>query len=329
MCFMTELRGAEHDVNSLADALHQQLRNTVSKAGAHVQSEFDSDAAGIMATISQTDPCWVTFDIQAADGREQLRFRVMTTQGEAQRYYGEFRSVRLLTKVAHARDIVTEWYMMSESITEAFNPTIGASFPSHHVVLFVMRDDGIAGEIIWPRWVSTWNASRPGKAIADAEPYNSDWPTLERRLSASEEFMERFRSSDAAGISRMFRDECFCVLPGVVRNHPRVVVCHSRNDVEAYYRDLFDVYTVAEMVVLNRIVEDWYTFAELSIQLQGGRGGDTSDIDVMRSAFIFGTAPDGELVGQVGQALPMEHRSTGLLPAAVAATFVRARRDGT
>jgi hypothetical protein len=326
---MTEPKVAEPGLTSMSDALHQELRNTVSKAGRHVRSEFESDADGIMTTISQAEPCWVMFDIQLVADEERLRFRVITTLDEAQRYYSEFRATRLLAKVAHARDMVTDWYMMSESITDAFDPTIGASFPSHHAVLFVMRDDGIAGEIIWPRWVSKWDSSRPGKSSADAAPYNSDPETLESRLAVSEEFMEKLRASDAAGIARMFRDECYCALPGIGSSHTAVVVCRSRTDVERYYRDLFDAYTVTDVVVLNRVVEDWYTFAELSIQLRGRRKPDTLDIALIRSAFIFGTAADGSMVGQVGQATPIEHRTNGPLPAAVSAVVVRARRGDT
>lgn len=286
------------DIERVAIDRAIECQDAVRKAGRHVFAEFDQDdVEGVISTIASQDTCWVTFETVNDAGEERVNFRTMTTLEDARAYYGEWPETRHLQRVSHVRDLVTDWYMMSESVTEAYNPVTRVRVNQHHAVLFIMRSDGIAGEIIWPRWVSKWEESQHQRSRAENVPHKSDGRTLEERLSVSERFIVSLGTGDAKKISSLFRKQCYAAYPDDGSGERSMTVCVSSEHVRTYYEKLFKRWQVVDVGVANRIVDDWYTFAEVLIK---ARSPETGKLVAIRSAWIFGTDSSGRIVGQVG-----------------------------
>jgi hypothetical protein len=273
-----------------------ELLRSEELARLHVTAELGGDVAEIMDTISNGDVFWVQFF--SADGvvpdplDPKVECRVMTSREEAERYYEAFVTELLdLDRVVHVRDLLTDWYSFFESFYYGRNLTNGQEVRGHHVVLIPTRPDGIAGEILWPKYLC-------GIPDPDTVATEIDGARVETAFDLVERALAAMRSNDSHGVAELFRPRAYLALPDLTGAPGSAVSCDSREQIEDYFERLFATFDVSGIKVLNRISDSWYVFVDMIVELEPRtRSAEALEI---RTAQTFGIGVDGLLAGLVG-----------------------------
>lgn len=282
------------------DALLASLRT----AHEHGQSETTNDIDKVMSTVSQT-VCYVMPDFTLSDPT----LIVLTERDQVRTFYENERTTMEVVDSAHLTEVSSDWYAFYEGVATTRSVADGKLYNSNHVVLFPVADDGIIGEILWAR-----RSFRDIYAGVPAPPplvppaHLADLPWLRwRNQELHDWFLDALRDGDVdAAVStfafdarmavRDYREGCGPMLQGngtdVVRQRCRMLV---------------DSVEDREITVLNRLVGDWYVFAEWVVRghavsgaLRGVPGGARVQL---RVASIHPVTEEPKLRAELGYGL--------------------------
>lgn len=251
----------------------------------HVVSEETNDINQIMATVSQ-DVCYMMPDVTSP----APTLEVLTERDAVRDFYASERAFMEVVRSAMLVEVTTEWYTFHEIVATTRQVATGTEHQNEVVVLFPVAADGIIGEILATR--RPWFEVYRGSSSAAAGDRTAD-PGVDRaRLGAGHQrFLDALVHGDpdeALGVFCTDAEVCLRQPPeapgGVLRG----------TGVDAVRRRCALVTEAIDdpvVEVLNRVVGDWYVFADWIVRGQarpgawaGLEGGEALEL---RSAGIF------------------------------------------
>jgi hypothetical protein len=268
------------------------------QAWIHLHGEIkaaDGDLEALLGTLRAEEPYGYTFQPEfQPDG--SLRMPIVSTRAEVHEAYKRIRGATDLLTVEPLIEIRGLWYVFNETFAVGRNKETGIVSSGHRVLgLFpVGADDGIVGELVWPRlpdMLAIGSGEAPPGAPTD--------PTEVRRalLKLHDRFLHAWRAADVdALVSTMSPD-----VQGGARDYlndtgaPIELCDHS--GVREHYTALFEKFQILSVQLLDRLTQDWYVFAEFRVHAR--RRSDGADV-AFNLAEFYVPGRDGRILVRIG-----------------------------
>lgn len=271
---------------------------------AHVDSEASNDAAVIMETVSE-DVCYLMPDVSDP----ALPVAVLTDRGAVERFYRAERSFLRVVGSSDLMELSTDWYVFHEGLADTVEVASGRQFRHNYVVLFPVASDGIVGEILWPR-------------ISLAEVYAAEGPpavegpsTVDERLgrrhrhrSAHGALLDALRQGDALAGTALWAPGARLAVRQDLPGATGVVEGKGPDAVAERVGALVNSFDEPEVRVLNRLVGDWYVFADWVVRgrLRTSVGDRAAGTRVeARTASILAFDHRSRIVAELGYGLDL------------------------
>lgn len=249
---------------STADGILSALET----ARRHVVTERTNDVEKVMATVSAR-VCYLMPDVTSAGGE----LTVTTDRAGVRDYYTKERTFLEVVSSTVLAEVTSDWYAFREALSTTRQVATGTLHRNEVIVLFPVADDGIIGEILAARrtWVDVYTG-RDGRAPA-AAPDGEGTAWRARAVQAHERMLDAWRSGRAGDAAGAFAaDAAIAVVdPGAA---PIQVFAGTGPDAAVRRcRMVVDAIEDREVTVLNRVIGEWYVFAETLVRGQARHGG--------------------------------------------------------
>lgn len=292
---------ATHDRGSVVDlpawlAPIGPREQSVHIARTHVFAETSTDTDYICSTVSRD--VYFGVPVRTRAGNEIPDGTVLTTYDQVRGYYEGRAGSYVVLASAQLKSIATEWYLFNESAATLRGTgmigTVDATdreWVVNSAVLFPTAADGIRGEVCVTRYpffdIVTDDVITPPPP-SDPRTY---LPLREiEHCSLLDRFLGALRAHDADAISAELRDEhTMAVRLDDVSGEQRVFTATTGHDAQDALGAMFG--DVSDLLVINRLVTEWYVFAEYLGQLPNG--------DIRRLALTH-PVENGQLTGTFG-----------------------------
>ena len=290
---------------------------TIAHVERHVGAEETNNIDEIMDSVTK-DARFVV-PVAEADGRT---FHIITTHEGVRQYYHDSRNQYEIVRSLHLKQIATDWYVFYESMATT-RPVqvvdgarqVGGEQTGNSIVLFPTTRDGIVGEMPW----SKFSGLAVEGAARAAEPA-SPLPMLQyRNTQAHDRYLAGLQAGDIDGALALLTDDFLLATRNYYLAGGPFFSGRGKEAARKYLDAMSKSVDVLGITILNRIVHDWYVFAELLFRVrQKGRlfGVQPTGAEFqVRTAAMHPMSQDGRIAGEVGYGTDMEKSLTAALRA--------------
>jgi hypothetical protein len=284
------------------DLLHRSARAIAhaAKGGIdHVLAEQTGDVDLIVETLAPEGPFGYTIRQQLSDDG-LLRVPILTTRDEI---YEEYKAVRGLSDIlAHQAivDIRGHWYLFHDVLNISRRKSDGRVAESNSLVLCPVKGSsgGITGEIFWYR--------SPRENLGRGDTYvmgDADRNTLLlRHWEMHETYLDAMRRGDVEAMVALTNASVQMAIRDYVNDtgtltQPETEEGKERATYRNYWLAFFERFEVIAIDQLERVIEEWYVFAELRLTL---RIKETGEMVAFNTAEFQVPAKDGLLIAHIG-----------------------------
>ena len=187
------------------------------------------------------------------------------------------------------------WYVFQESISVGH--VKGEPEPSsgtHLLGMFpVGKGTGITGELIWP-WVPR---ELLGKGTAPAVPVTDPIRLRRDLLALHDGYLEALAAGDVGAMVDTMHDDVQSGVRDYVAETGALNQLEGKDANRTYYEAFFDKFEVIAVDLLDRVVQDWYVFAEVRMTAQPRAGGPRL---AFHTAEFYVPANDGRFFVRIG-----------------------------
>lgn len=262
------------------------------EAWTHMEAEFVGNIDGLMATLVPDVPYAYTIVPQVMEDGS-VKSPVISTFDEIRECYKFVRGRSDLLGGEPVVDIKSSWYNFHESINRGRARGQDKITESYTVAIFpVATAKGITGELVWAKMPK----SRLGVANDGEEPMLEGEPARRRLLQQHKAYLEGLRTNDVEAIVANMHDGVQANIRDYVNDTGTLIGIRSKDDYRAYLKEFFGKYEVVNVEYLHRVMQEWYLFAEIRLELRDRDGRDLA----LNSADYFVPARDNRIIVQTG-----------------------------
>jgi hypothetical protein len=277
---------------STAAALHASQQATV-----HFDAEMVGDVPKLMETLTRTGPYAYAIKPEInADGTIEIP---LETEREAiGEWYALVRGASdLLPGAWPLLELRGEWYTFHEQITRACAKGSDVVHETETIALLpVTTGDGITGELVWFR--------TPKSMLGVGEVPDASTATgLEPRKHAlrnHERYVDALQRADVDGIVDVFNAAGQSAVRDYVADTGTLTLLRDEAAHRAYYGAFFERFEVLAVDLLHRVVQEWYVFAELALDVRVRTGDDAGEVRTFRTAEFCILANDDRFIARIG-----------------------------
>jgi hypothetical protein len=256
----------------------------------HIESEFLDVVDEIVATLVPEGPYAYTLPWDyTTDGTipHQQFATDMTTLRAGYENLHRISVVRSMQAIAEVR---TDWYVFCYGLGEGLIKPTGDIMFSPTAVLFpTMGETGITGELIWRRSSKgpPFTGGREGPLAAETAC-----------LAKHEAYLEALRRQDAVAAAALHHPGAQIGVRDYVTDSGTIAGMHSADEYREFLEKLFERYEILDVQMVERVVQDWFVFAELVwlVREKGGSGA----IAKFHTIDIAEVRPDGLFASRIG-----------------------------
>jgi hypothetical protein len=239
----------------------------------HIRAEFaaaDGDYDKLMSTLRPEGPYGYTIQPQI-NGDGTVQAPILTTWDDIRAAYEQVRGRSDLLSSESLIEIRGTWYLFQEAISVGHvkgepEPSAG----THLIGMFpVGAAAGITGELIWP-WVPR---ELLGRGTAPAEPVTDPIRLRRDLLALHDRALDALAAGDVDALVATMHDDVQSGVRDYVAGTGALNQLEGKAANRAYYAAFFDTFEVVRVDLLDRVVQDWYTFAEVRMTVRPRSGG--------------------------------------------------------
>jgi hypothetical protein len=229
-----------------------------------------------------------------ADG--SIALPVVTTFEGIEEMYKMIRGHSDVLDAKAMLDVRGEWYDFVEVYARSQVKTTGELGGSEMVlVLPVTSGSGITGELAWVKADRT----QLGADVPLAEPKDAREIRL-HMLERHEELLDAMRVADPAAMASLFTKGCRSAVRDYVDDTGTLVALDDVDGLQAHYQAFFDRYDLQSVVVLERVVQEWYLFAEVRFEAVAKTGDERGNRLAFHTATLLVPGKDDRFIVQIG-----------------------------
>ena len=272
-------------------------RHAADETWIHIRAEFaaaDGDYDKLMSTLRTQGPYGYTIQPQI-NGDGTVKAPILTTRDDIRTAYEQVRGRSDLLSSESLIELRGEWYVFQEAISVGhIKGEPAPSAGTHLIGMFpVGRGAGITGELIWP-WVPR---ELLGKGTAPADPVTDPIQLRRDCVALHDRYLEALARGNVGGLVDTMHDDVQSGVRDYVAQTGALNQLEGKPANRAYYAAFFDKFEVLSVDLLDRVVQDWYVFAEVRLTVQPRAGGPRLAFHI---AEFYVTANDGRFFVRVG-----------------------------
>jgi hypothetical protein len=261
----------------------------------HIQKESTGHVPTILGTLIEDGPwAWAIVPELQPDGR--IAMPVQTSFEGIEEMYKMIRGTSDVLSAEPIIDVQGTWYSMLEVYARSRLKATGEE-GGHEMVLVlpVTTGTGITGELAWTKL----DREYLGKDLPIAPPKE---PIEMRRLllALHDEYLDAMRTHDASGMAATFSRSCCCAVRDYVDDTGTLAALDDLAGLQSHYEAFFERYDVQSVAVLERVVQDWYVFAEIRVEVVGKTGEAAGEQLAFHTASVFAPGKEDKFIVQIG-----------------------------
>ena len=271
----------------------------------HISKETTGHVPTILATLIPEGPwAWAIMTYAQPDGSISLPVHT-TYEGITEMYH----MIRGASDVLGAEPIVDvrgTWYAFLEVVSRGRSRSTGEE--QEHEMLLVLpvtTGPGITGELAWVKADRT----RLGKDLPLAEP-KSPLELRRHMLRLHDELLDAFRVGDASGMAAVFSAGCQSAVRDYVEDTGTITGLDDLEGLRNHYQAFFDRFDVASVEVLQRVIQDWYLFAEVRVEVVARSGAEQGKTLAFHTATLFVPGREDKFIVQIGHGTDLARLAT-------------------
>ena len=239
----------------------------------HIRGEMiaaNGDLDTLMTTLRHEEPYGYTIQPEI-HGDGTVRAPIITTRQEVLEAYKVVRGRSDLLVSESLIEIRGLWYVFNETYSVGRERATGiVSSGTHLLGLFpVGADKGITGELVWPRVPEEMLGRGDAPADRPADP-------MERRralIVLHDRYLDAYRAGDASALVDTLNVDTQGGVRDYVADTGALIELQGRDAARAHHQALFDKFEILSVQLLDRVVQEWYVFAEMRVTARPRQGG--------------------------------------------------------
>lgn len=266
------------------------------QAWAHIDSESTGHIPTILKTLTREEPyAWAIMTQVQPDG--SILLPVHTTLDGIEEMYRMIRGHSDVLSAEALLDVRGQWYVLLETISRNRVKETGAEGEHEMVLLLpVTQGPGITGELCWVKV----DRAALGK---DGPPTPEEKAPLQLRRELRvlhDQYLDALRAGDVDALLALFGSGAQSAIRDYVDDTGTLT---SLDDIEghrAHYQAFFDLYEVRSAELLQRVVQDWYVFAEARLEVVARAGEEQGNTLAFHTATLFVPGREDRWIVQIG-----------------------------
>jgi hypothetical protein len=224
-----------------------------------------------------------------------VKLPIITTRDDINKAYTMIRGASELLSSEAIVELRGSWYSFQEALNRGRVKSNDLLREAETLALFPStRGTGITGELVWVRV--------PRTALGQAAPpadAKTDTLSLRRQVRVlHDRFANALRAADVEALLDTCNDGVQSAVRNYVEDTGALISLDGKEAHRAYYRSLFAKYAVESVGLLDRVVQEWYVFAELRLTLRPRHGA--GGVVALHTAEFFVPANDGRFIVRIG-----------------------------
>jgi hypothetical protein len=281
----------------------ESAAHAADEAWTHIEAEYVGNIPGLMKTLVDEGPyAYTIMPTVHADG--SVKLPIVTTYKDIEETYKLVRGYSDLLKSEPVVEIRGAWYIFAETMNRARLKGQTEILENESVGLFpVSTGTGITGELVWKRLPRETLGRGPKPADANSEGR----PLRCHMLALHNNYIKALREANVEEILDVLNDGVQGAIRDYAEDTGTLTSLDGKAAHRAYYKALFEKYDVQSVTMMDRVVQEWYLFAELRYVVRCRTGA--RDLVAFNVAEFFVPASDRRFIAQVGH-------GTDVVPAA-------------
>lgn len=264
----------------------------------HITVERTGVVDDIIGTLRDEGPyAYTRAPFRPGDGTIPHQVIETTKDGIADAYTVLHQHVEVLG-IRPFTEIRTDWYTFlfgiggakSLATGESGGEPLGVLFPNH-------GQTGITGELFW-------SPTQPDRMGPLHEKDNSGGRLAV--LEVHERLVDHLRRADVEAVVGMTKPDVQTAVRDYTVETNSHTELHGADELRSHLERLYERFTVRNIEVLHRHVEDWLVFSELWWQVELRSGANAGRIATFRTAELSEVAADGRLTSRIGHGTALE-----------------------
>jgi hypothetical protein len=227
----------------------------------HVTLESTGHIPTILNTLVPGGPwAWAIMTHPQPDG--SIALPVHTSYEGIEEMYKMIRGHSDVIGAEPLLEIRGEWYSFHEDVaTNRVKTTGEVGEREMLLILPVTTGPGITGELAWVRM----DRALLGKGQPPQDP-KSPLDMRRHMRALHDQFLSALQGNDAAGMASTFGAGCQSAVRDYVADTGTITGLDDVAGLQGHYEAFFGLYEVASAQILQRVVQDWYLFAEVRVE---------------------------------------------------------------
>ena len=275
-----------------ADAQHHAF----AESWDHITKESTGHVPTILATLVPNGPwAWAIMTHPQADG--SINLPVHTNYEGIEKMYHMIRGASDVLSVEPIIDVRGTWYSFQEDYARSRVKATGEERGFEMLlVLPVTRGPGITGELAWTKM----DRALLGKDLPLAEPTKTPLDMRRHMLALHDQFLDALRANNASAMTAGFSTGCQSAVRDYVEDTGTITGLDDIEGLRTHYEKFFELFEIQSAEVLQRVVQDWYLFAELRLEVVARSGDDAGERLAFHTASLFVPGKEDKFIVHIG-----------------------------
>jgi hypothetical protein len=240
------------------------------QAWIHMEAEYAGKIPELMDTLGGEGPYAYTIMPQVMpDG--VIKMPIATTREEIEECYKFVRGRSDLLSSEAVVELRGSWYLFTETLNRGRIRATGAEGQSITYALFPSAaGSGITGELVW--------AKMPREMLGDPnEPVVSIEGMSGRHslMLSHDRYIKALEKADVEAILAEMNERVTANVRNYVEDTGALISLNGKAEHRAYYKSLFEKFEVRSVLMLDRVIQEDYIFAELRFMVRNRASGET------------------------------------------------------
>jgi hypothetical protein len=268
------------------------------QARVHMEAEeaclTPSGVPELLETLTPNGPwAWAIMPEIRDDG--SVKVPIATTRDAIADWYAVVRGRSNVKGFDPLVEVRGAWYTFQEGVSKGRSVATGISSETETIALLpVGSERGITGELVWWRMPLTGETGDDPGARATA---------LRRRRDARERhdaYLQAWAAGDADALAAVFTERAQSAVRDYVDDTATLTGLDGRGAHAAHHRRFFERFVVERVDLLERVVQEWYVFAEVRVTVRWRSGPyEGASLAANLAEFLIPGA-DGAFVARIG-----------------------------
>ena len=285
------MRVIDIDPQLLRDYSRAAIHSGV-EAWTHMEAEFVGDVDGLMVTLVPSEPYAYTIVPQVLEDGS-VKSPVISTYDEIRECYKFVRGRSALLSGEPLVDINGSWYAFHENVNRGQVRGQDKITESYTIAIFpVSTGKGITGELVWAKYPK----ASLGPRIEGEDAMLEGEPARRHLLAQHKAYLDGWRANDPEAILAHMHDGVQANIRDYVNDTGTLIGLESKDDYRTYLEAFFGKYEVLNVDYLHRVMQEWYLFAEIRVEMRDQQGKELA----FNSADFFVPARNNRIIVQTG-----------------------------